>query len=394
MVVLPVGLLAAVVIGLVVLLVFHGAQYLADWLSHALPTINLGIKKIDLGAVVRAGAILALTKVQDAFDSALQPALNLILAPVYIAKNLVGNIISAVQEAAGTAAWIVLTFVPREIGRTRTWVVGEVTAAKAWAGAYTRRYLGYAEKYTRDYVGRAIRAATGGLAGLRALLLSYVSHLLADIAAAVSKAEAWAGAYTRRYYAYAMSHIAALQAELRRDVAIIGNTTAALGATITRTAAGLSAAIVKAETSAITGAVGAIDTGIADAAHVTWGALDTAVADVTGVLATDFPDITAWVKDIPKAAVGDIAGVTTLSIATAGILARYLEKCGAPNCRNLSKIGRDLQDLFAFAEGGALLGLLGELIADPVGGARLVHDDLYGPVAGLAQDAANLLGVG
>lgn len=393
MVVLPLGVLAAVVIGLVVLLLLHGAQYIANWLGELLPTINLGISKIHLGNVVRTGAIYALSKVQDAFDSALQPALNLILAPVYIAKNLVANIINTVQEAAGTAAWIVLAFIPRELSRVRSYVRAKVAGGLATAEAYTRRYLSYAERYTRTYVAAAIKAAVHDVTALSARVESYVRHLLADIAAGVSRAEQYARRYVLAYYGYALTHIAELRAELRRDVAVIGNTTTALGVTITRTAAGLTAAIAQAETTAVTAAATAITTDIEHVTHAVWIDLDDAVSAAVGVAATDFPDITAWLRDISTTAATDIAGVTALSVATAGTLARYLEQCGMPNCRNLSKFGRDLQDLFRLFEGGTFLAVLAEMIADPEGAARDV-ESVVGPIAsGVADTARSLLGV-
>ncbi len=270
MVVLPLGALAAVVIGLLVLLLFHGVNYLAQWLAQVLPTINFGVTKIHLGNIVRTGATYALSKVQNVFDSALEPALNLILAPIYVAKNIIANIIDTVQEAAGTASWIVLTFVPRELSRVRSYVRAKVAGALTAAEAYARSILSTAERYVRSYVAAAVKAAVHDVTALTARVESYVKHLLADIAAGVHTAELYAARVATSVLASARIEIGAVRAELRHDVAVIGNTTAALGATITRTAAGLSAAIVAAETSAVTAAATAITTDIEHVTHAVW----------------------------------------------------------------------------------------------------------------------------
>ncbi len=112
-----------------------------------------------------------------------------------------------------------------------------------------------------------------------------------------------------------------------------------------------------------------------------------------GVAATDFPDITAWLKGISTTAATDIAGVTALSVATAGTLARYLERCGMPNCRNLSKIGRDLQDLFALIEGGSFLALIAYMISDPEGAAREAQSVLGPVVDDIGNGIRDLIGV-
>jgi hypothetical protein len=102
------------------------------------------------------------------------------------------------------------------------------------------------------------------------------------------------------------------------------------------------------------------------------GAVDAAEGALT--------DVVAGVRAIAGANVTDLAGVGALAGATALTLTRFLRECGIPNCRNLGKVGRDLQGLFAFAEDGALLGLLAAMITDPAGTATEV-ENVLGPVA-------------
>jgi hypothetical protein len=152
--------------------------------------------------------------------------------------------------------------------------------------------------------------------------------------------------------------------------------------------------IVTAEHAAIAQSIALVDAGVVHGLSDVWGDVTTAAAAAEGVIATDFPDILAGLKDIAGAVPADIAGVAALTGGLSIALTRYLEQCGVPNCRNLSKYGRDLRDLLGLVEGADFLAWLVELAHDPHGAAVEVETVLGGITRPIASEARSLFGVG
>lgn len=388
------GSLLVVVAALVALLLLYGSQQLATLLGRMLPRINLGFYHFDLGGVVRAGAAAALHAVEAVLDAAAGPIVAVILAPAYVVNHLFDLTRAALIEAATTADWVVDTYVPRVAGGIRSLMSAVQVNLQNLIAATAAQVRSYAAGLVDDLrtllsavETNLANAITAGDAAVVALMSRVQVNLANLIGAGVAGARA-----------YALALVTDLHGVLSRvQVDLTDRIAAATDSAATDLAHAVTTVerdIVTAADAATAGAVGIISTDIEHAAATVWADLDAAVTGAAGVAAGDFPDVMAWIKSIPLTAVTDIAGVTALSTATAGALTRYLEECGMPNCRNLSKIGRDLQGLFDLLEGGAFLALLAAMIADPKGMAAEVNNVL-GPVAdGIANGARDLLGVG
>lgn len=384
---------AAVAAALTALLLLYGAKLFADLLSHLIPRFGVGPFHVDLGGLIRGAANAALHAVENLMDSSLHALVAFITYPVHVVDQLFGWLVNGITEAATTAEWIVDTYVPRYYHA---------------ALAYAYKLTVYAEHYAVTMANNVYRALVHNVAQLRAMIaagdravtlwvISNIKMLERLINSTYNRTYSLLASNIKQIDTWLVNDVKALQSDIGRAVATGEAYTRAYAtgvtSALTSEVAALDAKIVTATSTAISGAVGVITTDIGNIAATTWQDLDTAVTAATGVLATDFPDIGAWIKglDITKAL--DIAGVTALSISTAGVIARYLEQCGIPNCRNLSAIGRALQDLFGAVEDGALLAFLIYLISDPEGAAAELQAVLGAIVDPLVSAGRDLLGV-
>ena len=128
------------------------------------------------------------------------------------------------------------------------------------------------------------------------------------------------------------------------------------------------------------------------AVHPSYRAINDDLAQAKHEAGTGLPDLAAVMALVPALApttapqaMGDMATVTR-------VLTRALADCVVPNCRNLSKYGRDLQGLFGLVEGAALLAFIAEIIRDPEGAARITVDVLDGPLHATVGAFETLIG--
>jgi hypothetical protein len=392
MVAIPIAGLLAIVAALIALLVLYGAKVLTHFIAQLLPSWHLfGFG--NLRNVVQGAADGALNAVAGWFDARIEPLANFLMSPVHAATALYERIVQAIAATRATVEWIVQTYVPREFKRVAQISAGTVASLQAYARKWAHAASADATKlyYRTKAETAALIAATRAYALSAAKAVEHDADALyyrtrsewqAGVAAARAAASASIGVATR-----------ALNASIARAAAVAHAETVAVAGTLQSAEADLSAAIRAAESAAVAGAIGIIDTDIAHVGQAVAAGVTDAVDAAVGAAAGEFGDILDWVRAIPREAVTDIAGVTAISTAVAGALARYLERCGLPNCRNLSKVGRDLQSLFTLVEDGVLLAALVEMIADPEGAARELRSILAGPVDALTDGARSLLGV-
>lgn len=387
------GSLAVVLIALFALLLLYGGQTLATLLSRMIPSINLGFYHVNLGALVKTGATAALHAVESLFDAAVGPVVAVITAPAYVFNWTLDQVGAAIAEAVTTARWLVTSYVPRVAAGIRalmsavqTNLVNLIAATAAQVRNYAAGLVSDLHALLSAVQTNLAAAITAGDAAVVALMSRVQVNLQNLIAATGQQAADYARALVADTQRWVGGQIAALDARI--------NATAATAATDLGAAVGqVERDITAAANAATAGAIGIISTDIEHAAAAAWGDLDAAVSGAINVAAGDFADVVARLRAISLADVTDIAGVTALSTAVAGALTRYLEECGMPNCRNLSGVGRALQDLFALFEGGAFLALLAAMIADPKGMAAEV-ESVLGPIAGgIADTARGLLDV-
>lgn len=105
------------------------------------------------------------------------------------------------------------------------------------------------------------------------------------------------------------------------------------------------------------------------------------------------PAITALISRVPSAAPASLPGAEAAHAAITRVLTKTMEDCVAPNCRDTSKFGRDLQSLFGLVEGAAFLAFLAFIIRDPDAAVRETFDTLDGLTHTIIDGARNLVGV-
>lgn len=380
--------LGAVIIALLVLLLLYAGEYLGKAVAQLIP--DLPVIGARLRDAVEAAAISLGHWASAAWDHLLSPVADLILVPVYAVKGWAESVVNAITALTDTQAWIVGTYVPEV-------AIGGASGASSAIAGLTARITADIQ----SIAGKITTAVATAEAYTDAHVLAQANRLTADLAristridAAVSTAEAYADARV-----LALAH--QLSSDLARVAGAITATLAdaetytdahvqALGRTLVQDVTALQAAIAAAEKQAVTDTLGTLTQAVTASATATAAVVDGAVAGALDVAGDGFTDITAGLRSIDWAKVTDIAGLTVATGAVAATLARYLEQCGMPNCRNLSQYGRYLQDLAGDAALAALLAMLVDVVHDPEGAAQRTAADLGG-VLRAATDAAGAL---
>lgn len=387
----PLAGLAAVAAALFAIALLYGFTLLAEWLARVLPNPRILGVHVNIGGVVKSAATHALHGVESLLDAAAGPLYNAIMGPIYTVNNLFVRIGTALANAYVTADWIVTKYVPREIGAVRRWAWDRV--------AYTRALVASAATAAHKYSLYVWHEADVFTRAMAAEAHTYALHIWHE-------ADAYAAKLFGAAEAYTASEVAKVRAMVNTATGAATSTgakvldaaksftvseTAKISASVAATAKGIEADIDKAASAALTGAVGVITTDIEHVAATTVDDLGDAIGAVVGVAATDFPDIMAWVKSIPLTKALDVAGVTTMSIATAGALTRYLEECGMPNCRNLGKFGNELSNLGSLIGAAEMIAFLVAAIRNPDSVAREIHDIGYTMASGVSRAFTELL---
>lgn len=327
------------------------------------------------------------------FDALVTPAVNFLLAPLAAIENTVSSINTVLDAVTNQLGLIYQVQVPQMIAWAGAGADNAYVGALDGALAYTDRSVDWLrdivvsnydaieaqlkadEAATATAIANVSAVAVAG--GLSALQVSDLATTAAQavVGAAVTDLDGLVSSAITTADAYATSLFNRVETDLANGIAT--------AQTYTQTAlAGVAGVITTDIDNAISGAISGI-----------WADVDTATQAAIGVIGTDLPDIAAGLKAIPRAIPADIAGVSALTGATAWALSRYLEECGIPNCRNLSAVGRDLQDLFAIVGDASFLTFLLALIRDP-GNAAATIDDAFGDAVSTGiSEVRSLIGV-
>lgn len=364
--------LAAVLAVLLAALLYYARAPLSSFLTAIIPDVNIpligNLRSIAVGTV-QASVDWALNGLAAAWGygerlilSWLHPVMSFVDAAVNFSNQTVvsldraiyGRVAGWINYAVNLANAIHRTLDVDIIALTAR-VLGWVSAAEAAAVRYAKAYAD-AIHAQLDYDIRAVDAALTADIGavervLAAQLVQDVHTLTADIGSVLAYAETGLGR------AAAALDAGILEAERAAGQLALQAVTIAEGYAST----------------AVTGAVRAIDTAVDDALAGILIDVGAAVTAVEGIIGTDLPDIGAALRAIPRDVV-DLAGVATLVGTVALTLTRYLETCGIPNCRNLSYLGRVLQDVIGMVEAGAFVAFVIEAIDHPQETARVAYD--------------------
>lgn len=385
--------LAAVLIALVALLLLYGVKYFARVISHLIPR-NLPVIGSAISDAVEAAAGSAINTLQGWLDAAMRPMVAILTAPIHVFRSLFDAIDANLHALTAKVSYIRTAIIPYWYHRSLAYAAGLVAALRAFAVAEiaaARRELGLAIDRARFYA-RALFVAA----------LAYVDAQITTLSHVLGYAIDSARLYARRLVAAAVAVAAAELAHavtmLHASIATVDRYAhAAYADTIGRIAA-LSVFLQRyadaAAAAAVADATAVLDASITAGMTDVWHGVTAEIADLEGVIAGDFPDILAGLRNIDLSIPRDVATAVTGAAAISIPMLRYLKQCGLNNCRNLGGLGKDLQALFGLVDDVALLGLVVGLVTDPHGTAHEIESVTSGIVESVMHEASNLFGVG
>ena len=381
----------AVVGALLALLILYGAKSLGNFVAHILPTnipiIGGAVRRFVVDAVDGAIAVIQVT-----LENAAAPIAKVISYPVTAVRNMLTNLADAMSEISVALITIKRTFVPHLI---------------AVAVAQLRQVIDSVQSYLYNLLEHNVAALLSDIAAARSYALHLAnaveSYVLGQLAAV--KTQLVADIYAARDYALhlaetvqstVLARLAAVEQSLLAQIAALSTWATARFAQVEALTvakfAQAEADIVTAERAAIATSVATVDHAVAAGLSDIWDGVAAGVAAAEGVIATDFPDILAGLRAIPESLPLDVAGEAVLAGGAAIALTRYLERCGIPNCRNLSQYGRDLQALLGLVGDASLLALVVELATQPEQAAREVQSLFGGTADAVTRQVRDLIG--
>lgn len=267
--------------------------------------------------------------------------------------------------------------------RLKLYALGLQHAAMVYALTEARAVESEARTWVAQARAEAVRLADAAEVYARAgdlIVAAQALRLVGDARAFAGQLYQQGVAFTRAEVAAAESAAAALFRQAESDVVLN---------------------LHRAESYAVAAAQAAASAALADLTGVLvtdldqlWPAVPAVIDDVIDVAAGAFTDVVddlrGLARDVPASVPAAIAAALGIAIP----LLRLAKDCTIPNCRNLSQVGRDLQELFGLVEDGALLALLAAVAADPEGAADAATTELAGGMTALANEFADLIGVG
>jgi hypothetical protein len=269
----------------------------------------------------------------------------------------------------------------------------------------TVQALDTAETYALSLGNRLALSVTAALGSLEnwtqarvdALALE-ATHLFnvaeQDVTAALARAEADAANLVTQASTALQADIASAEALAAHEVSALQ---ASVQAAVNQLAADMAHGLASAEAlaySQVQALQGAIVTDLETIGDSAIGlAWPDAVPDLQalrGVLGADFP----WLNDLlgllAGAGTAGLLGALIRSMATSQALTRLATDCIIPNCRNLSGLGNDLQNLLSVASDAALLAWLVQLVHNPDSWAQDMVTEAT-PLGNAAMAAGRLL---
>lgn len=392
---MPIVALAAVDvvwIAIAAMLLIFAAAYFVNWLANMVPDWNLpGFTSIRSWVINTSATVER--SLAHWLHSAIGSMTNIMTWPVINAMNLWDKSIGGLSAIQGVLKWIVTSGFGYVLAQAVYYVnYAYAQALNAIAGA-----LAEANAYTQSIGGYILTQAGSFVGALRTELTTEISSLAGTVETDYQNAIG----FTQAMGSYVLQTVSdALQSVEGRLSAAIGDLTAFTVQSVQTLEADVDAALATAEsfaatvaTDAAANAIKAVDIDVAAVMQVVWPAITDEVTAIQGIIATDFPDVSAlWdaiPKSIPLSQVTAIAGLGALAIP----IARFLKDCGLPMCNNLHAFGNIINDLGALLDGGALVALLAAAASDPSGTAGAIESAAGDIISSTASTFRSMIGV-
>jgi len=390
--VLAIPAAAVLIIAGLALLILLAWQQFANALSKLIPSWHIpGFG--SLRGWITDHIADAYHEVAGYLDKYIDPAVKFVTSPFVVIMALVNEMGALDHALFNFGVRIVTVTIPRAVAVLRREAAALELRVKAYAltlraeaelYAHAQALLVEAEARTFALAARAdaVRLFTVAESDARGFALAARAdavRLFDDARAFSARLYDDGTAYTRAQVAAATATAAGLFRQAEADVILrLGQAEAYAD---------------KAATAAASAALAGLAGQLATDLDQLWPAVPAVIDDVIDVADGAFTDVLSDLRGISRAVPGSLPAAIAVSLGIAVPLLRLAKDCTIPNCRNLSQVGRDLQSLFDLVEDGALLALLAAAATDPEGAATDALSGLAGPMTGLADEFADLIGV-
>lgn len=363
MVVVALPALALIVVALLALLLLYSADKLGKFISSLMPDISFGWVGSLRGWV--DGAISsAYNTVAGWVSASVGPIEKFFLIPYHIMSELYLKVIHTYESVYNN---LVLAY---------RYAEHIYNLAAQFALNYVHQAIAYTQHVYNLAVGEAESLATRAEHSAEGYALHLYDAAKADILDVAHEAEALyaqavqtAQSLAVQAESLAQSLAAGVASTALAEVQAVQHLAQSLYADALDYADKLGAGVLSDAEHYAAGAIGAavtdIDHAVTGAVQGIWDGISTGVSDLEGALGVDLPDVGALVRAIPRAVPADIAAAIAGAYAMSAVAVRFMAECGVPNCKNLSKIGRELQALFSLVEGASFLAFIVGMVKDP-----------------------------
>jgi len=331
---------------------------LLTWLSR---TVGLAAPLADL--------IFGRGHSEPTRNNAIGPLSTFLMAPAKIMHDMFAALGSALEitaatiavnrSAAAARADVVAAYAKRLQGQALSYANGRANDVAALA----KRLQTQALSYTDGRVGQTVELAKR----LQTQALSYTDGRVGQTVELAKRLQAQALSYTDGRVGQTLTYVRGVSAG-DRVYADTVSTAAAARATVK------------------------LGTDAASALAPSYQGIRSDLEAAAAVFGAGQPSITNLIKQLPAAMPAGLPGAEAATGKALRVLTKTMEDCVAPNCRDTSKFGKDLQSLFGLVEGAAFLAFLAFIIKDPDDAVRETFDTLDGLTHTIIDGARNLVG--
>ena len=349
-----------------------------------------------VGSWVTANIVQSLTDAANAVITASEATWNFSVQMLkWMAEITVKPFIWTYDFAVAAYRWLQVLFtqtIPEAEARALTYAAQLVTGAETDA----RALFTLAEQDLIADVTALDTRVTSLFTTAETYAAGLVSTAERDLSAAITNAEVSAAEHLSAAETSILNGLHSVASSASADLASLAAQANSVDARLARdiiTESQAVAAAAAANLSAVAGGIYTdLDTWGVQAVADAWPDAEGDLAALRATLGADFP----WLQDLlpllAGAGAAGLLGALIRSLAAANVVTNLANDCTIPNCRNLSGLGNDLQELLSLAATSALIAWVIFCVTDPVAAATDIQDVLLDPLQDVITAASHLFG--
>lgn len=390
--IVAIPVVAILVVALLAVLLLLAVEQFGKALAAIMPGFHIpGVGSIR--SWITAHISEAISSISSYLDSYVHP-LSVFISSHFTVFRTFLSLLSDLALDTHTALYgLAAHTVPMALSHAKQYAIGLVNAAEAKALSLYHSSLTYAHDLANYVLGQAL--AQIAYVEIQAALhyhlsLTYardlVNYALGVTGSAIAAVDARATGLYHLSLAYAHDLAGAVE---NNTIALYHSASVALENRYQQALA-FASAVAKAESTAV---VNGLNSALVTDIEHAWPLVIAGIDDVIDVAGADFPDVVADLRGLARSLPRDLPTAIAMSTAIAIPLLRLAKDCTMPNCRNLSQVGRDLQELFGLLQTGGLLLLVGEAAHSPANVAHDIVRVLHPVIVDMQSLAKEMLGV-